>query len=250
MGGSLIIEKFQFPVALEIIATLAWAVSGAIVARSKNFDFTGVFIIAILSCTGGGLLRDGIFLQTIPAMLKQPQYLLLALFAATLISVFGGLWQRLRWWNELVNIIDAIGTPGFTLIGFQLAWFAGISFIGAIFVGLVNGVAGGILRDMLVGDEPRFLRAGQLFTPILLLALLFYIGMLYVHVNSITAAWVTIILAAAARGLVIRFNWQTSAVSEWTVDQTLSRKAANLRRSNWIHSGKHEDPEPQEVQKP
>jgi len=85
---SLMIEKFQFPVTLELIATLAWAVSGAIVARARSFDFTGVFIIALLSCTGGGLLRDGIFLQTIPAMLKQAQYLLLALLGAGLISMF------------------------------------------------------------------------------------------------------------------------------------------------------------------
>jgi uncharacterized membrane protein YeiH len=213
MVNNLRIEKFQFPVTLEIIATLAWAVSGAIVARARSFDFTGVFIIALLSCIGGGLIRDGIFLQTIPAMLKQAQYLLLALVAAGLISLFGGYWQRLDWWDVLVHMIDAVGTPAFTLIGFQLAYFAGINFLGALFVGLVNGVAGGILRDVLVGDVPRFFRPGQLSALILVLTLFLYVGMLVLQMNSDTAAWVAIFLAAIARWLVIRFNLHTRPVT-------------------------------------
>ena len=173
MIGTLDIEKFTFPLALEIIATLAWAVSGSIVARSKRFDFAGVFAMAILSCTGGGLIRDGIFLQTIPAMLKTPAYLLAAFLAAAVVSMFGRLWERLIWWDALVQMIDAVGTPAFTLIGFQLAYFAGVPFIGALFVGLINGVAGGILRDVLVRDIPRFFRPGQLFSMILILTLAF-----------------------------------------------------------------------------
>jgi uncharacterized membrane protein YeiH len=230
------IEKFQFPVTLEMIATLGWAVSGAIVARSKSFDFTGVFIIALVSCIGGGLIRDGIFLQTIPAMLKQVQYLLLAFLGAGVISFFGGYWQRLDWWEVLVNMIDGVGTPAFTLIGFQLAYFAGISFLGAFFVGLVNGIAGGILRDVLVGDVPRFFRPGQLSTLILVFTLLFYVGMLLFEVNSDTAAWIAILLSAIARWLVIRFNLQTSPVNQWKVEQTISELPASIssrRKAPW-----------------
>jgi len=237
--NNLRVENFQFPVNLEIIATLAWAVSGAIVARSKSFDFTGVFIIAFLSCTGGGLIRDGIFLQTIPALLHQAQYLLLALLGAGIISLFGGFWQRLVWWDVLVHGIDAVGTPAFTLIGFQLAYFAGISFLGAVFVGLVNGVAGGILRDVLVGDVPRFFRPGQLSALILIFALVLYIGLLVFQVDSDIAAWVAIILSAIARWLVIRFNLQTSPVNQWRVEQTLSELPANLGHGNWVPWRRH-----------
>jgi uncharacterized membrane protein YeiH len=233
MIENLLIERFQFPVTLEIIATLAWAVSGAIVARSKSFDFTGVFTIAVISCTGGGLLRDGIFLQTIPAMLKQAQYLLLALAAAGLIAIFGGLWQRLDWWDVLVNMIDAVGTPAYTLIGFQLAYFAGITFVGALFVGLVNGVAGGILRDVLVGDVPRFFRPGQLSALILVVTLFLYVGMLVLEVNSDAAAWIAIVVAAIARWLVIRYNLQTSPVNQWKIEQTLTDLPANLNNKGW-----------------
>jgi uncharacterized membrane protein YeiH len=242
-GSPIYIEKFQFPVALEVIATLAWALSGAIVARGRNFDFTGVLIIALISCTGGGLIRDGIFLQTIPAMLQYPQYLLLALASAGLISLFGGLWQRFAWWDTLVLMIDAVGTPGFTLIGFQLAFFAGISFWGALFVGLVNGIAGGILRDVLVGEIPRFFRPGQMFTMILIFTLIFYIAMLYLRVDSKAAAWVAIIASAVARWLVIRFNFQTSPVNQWKFDQKVSDLPGHFNRSGWAAGPKNKDPE-------
>jgi uncharacterized membrane protein YeiH len=154
-------ETFVFPPFLEITATIAWAVSGAIVARGRNFDFTGVFVIAVVSATGGGLIRDGVFLQRIPVMLTQPIYLLLPLAAAALISAFGRRWERFEVWDTLVNGIDALGTPAYALIGFQLSVLAGIPLLGAAFVGMVNGAAGGILRDMLVGDIPRFFRPGQ-----------------------------------------------------------------------------------------
>jgi uncharacterized membrane protein YeiH len=224
------IERFQFPLTLEIIATLAWAVSGAIVARTKDFDFTGVFIIAVLASTGGGLLRDGIFLQTIPAVMTQPYFLLLALLGALLVSLFGGQWERLDWWDVMVNLIDAIGTPAYALIGFQLSLLAGIPFVGALFVGLVNGAAGGILRDMLVGEVPRFLRPGQHSTLILIASLFLYVGLIGANVSSSGAAWIIIGLAAVARWLVIRFNWQTQPVSQWAAGEKITGLSAVAHR--------------------
>jgi uncharacterized membrane protein YeiH len=216
------IERFQFPLTLEVIATLAWAVSGAIVARTHDFDFTGVFVIAVLASTGGGLLRDGIFLQVIPAVMTQPYFLLLGLLGALLISLFGRQWERLDWWDVMVNMIDAIGTPAYALIGFQLSLLAGIPLVGALFIALVNGVAGGILRDVLVGEVPRFLRPGQHSTIILIAALFLYVGLIWARVDSNSAAWIVIGVAAVARWLVIRFNWQTQPVSQWAAGEKIT----------------------------
>jgi uncharacterized membrane protein YeiH len=202
-----------FPPFLEVIATIAWAVSGAIVARGRNFDFTGVFVIAVVSATGGGLIRDGVFLQRIPVMLTQPIYLVLPLAAAAVISVFGRRWERFEVWDTLVNGIDALGTPAYALIGFQLSVLAGVPLLGAAFVGMVNGAAGGILRDVLVGDIPRFFRPGQHSSLILIGSLVLYAGLLTADVESDRAAWVAIVVAAIARLLVIRFTWQTRPVA-------------------------------------
>lgn len=223
------VETFEFPLALEVIAVIAWAVSGAIVARGRNFDFTGVFVIAILSATGGGLLRDGIFLQRIPAMLSSPIYLLLPLAAAFLIAAFGRNWARFEVWDVLVNGIDSLGTPAFAIIGLQLSLIAGIPVLGAIFVAMVNGAAGGILRDILVGDVPRFFRPGQHSSLILISALALYLAFVGLGVASDQAAWLAILIAAIARLLVIRFNWQTRPVSEWDVERTLTSLPGHLR---------------------
>ena len=226
------VEPFVFPLALEVLATLAWAVSGAIVARGRNFDFMGVFVISVLSATGGGLIRDGVFLQRIPIMLTTPSYLLLPLAAALAISWFGRQWERFVVWDTLVNGIDALGTPAFALIGFQTSLLAGIPIVGAMFVGLINGVAGGILRDVSVGDVPRFFRPGQQSSMILIGALLLYGGLLTADVESDRAAWLAISAAAIARLLVIRFNWQTRPVSEWDIERTLTTLPEHFHYSN------------------
>jgi uncharacterized membrane protein YeiH len=220
------IEAFQFPLIMEILATIAWAVSGAIVARARGFDFMGVFVIAVIASTGGGMLRDGLFLQRTPVMLITPLYLIIAFLAMIVISLFGGLWARLPWWNRLVNVIDAFGTPAFTLLGFQLSLLAGIPFTGALFVGLINGVAGGILRDVLVGDVPQLFRPGQFNGTIAILATLIYYVLLMrvaIPISSDAAAWSALIFAAALRLLFIRRNWRSTPVSDWRMELTLAR---------------------------
>ena len=99
------IEEFQFPMVMEVMAVIAWTVSGAIVARARGFDFMGVFIIAVVASTGGGLLRDGLFLQHTPVVVTNPLYLVAPFVAMIVISLFGGLWGRLMWWDKLVSII-------------------------------------------------------------------------------------------------------------------------------------------------
>jgi uncharacterized membrane protein YeiH len=216
------ITEFQFPDSLAFLATVSWAVTGAIVARKRGFDFTGVFTLALISTTGGGLIRDGIFLQRTPVMLTEIQYIIIPFCVMVIISLFGSYWERLRWWDHIVNIIDAVGTPAYALIGFQLSLLAGIPVAGAMLVGLVNGVAGGVLRDILAGDVPQMFRPGQLYAGILIAGLLIYWGLLITNrISSDSAAWVAISLVAGTRWLVIHYNWQTFAVNEWQIEPAL-----------------------------
>lgn len=226
------VTPFQFPFVLEVMATIAWAVSGAIVARSRGLDFMGVFVISTIAATGGGLLRDGLFLQRTPVVVTTPLYLVVPFFAMIVISLFGGLWERLPLWDRLASTIDAIGTPAFALLGFQLSLLAGIPFIGALFVGLLNGVSGGVLRDVLVGDVPQFFRPGQLSGSVAIASVLLYV-LLLTHgaMNSDIAAWIAIIAAAIARWLVIRFNWQTQPVNEWHWERGLTKIPGHLSQS-------------------
>ena len=218
------VTTFQFPLFLEVFATITWAVSGAIVARARGFDFMGVLVISILASTGGGLRRDGLFLQRTPVMVTTPMYIIIPLGAMIVISLFGGLWEHLTWWDKLVNIIDAFGTPAFALLGFQLSFLAGIPFIGAVFVGLINGISGGVLRDVLVGDVPQIFRPGQLYGIIVITIIVFYWMLINSGLfSSDTAAWIAILVAFTLRLLVIKYKWQTQPVREVRLEQKLAR---------------------------
>ena len=182
---------FSVPPLFGYVATFTWAMSGAVVGIRKHFDVTGVFVIALLSSLGGGLIRDAVFLQRTPSMLTDPVYLLLVAAATVLMTVFTrGLARMLKreTAGKLVDLIDGIGIPAFAVVGMQLADDQGIPMIGVVFVGLVNGLAGGLLRDVVVRDVPALLRPGQFTSFSLLLACgLFLMLELYFGVNPAAA---------------------------------------------------------------
>ncbi|HKW01955.1 MAG TPA: TRIC cation channel family protein [Vicinamibacterales bacterium] len=209
-------EVFRVPLLFDYLAAFCWAMSGALVAVRRRFDITGVFVVALLSATGGGLMRDAIFLQRTPTLLTNPVYLPLIAAATLLVAVFTvplrkiGREDTLR---KFVDLIDAVGTPAFAVIGMQLAQDRGIPLFGVIFIGVVNGVAGGLLRDIVVRDVPTLLRPGQFISLTLLLACaVFLVLTLHYHVNPTPAAWVAVGGFVVVRILAVRFNWQSRPV--------------------------------------
>lgn len=209
-------SDFHVPFLFQHAATFVWAVSGAVVGIRKRFDITGVFVVALLSSAGGGLVRDAIFLQRTPMFLIDPIYLplvagatlLMTLFTATLTSVVQD--QTV---SKLVDLIDAVGTPAFAVVGMQLAQEHGIPLASVVFVGVANGVTGGLLRDVVVRDVPTLLRPGQFVSLTLLFACgLFLLLTIRLALNPTTAAWITVGTYFALRVVAVFFNWQTRPV--------------------------------------
>ena len=207
---------FQIPPAFDYLATLTWASSGALVGIRKHFDVVGIFVVALVSALGAGFLRDALFLQRTPVLLTDPVYLplialtviLFSLFSTPLTSVVKAATAQ-----KLIDIIDAIGIPIFAVIGMQLAEDRGIPVAGVIFVGVANGTAGGLLRDVLVRDVPAVLRPGQFVTLLLLLACVIFVSLKsYGRVTIPQAAWTAIGSFFVLRVLTIRFNWTTRSV--------------------------------------
>jgi uncharacterized membrane protein YeiH len=210
------ITDFRVPLLFDYAATFSWAVSGAVVAIRKRFDVTGVFVVALLSSTGAGLTRDAVFLQRTPALLTDPIYLPLVVAATLVMTLFTAVLTRVvaaDTIQKLVDIIDALGTPAFAVFGMQLAEDRGIPPFGIIFVGMVNGVAGGLLRDVVVRDVPALLRPGQFVSLMLLMACgLFQFLTTQYGMKPTPAAWVTVGGFFVFRLLAVRFNWQTRSV--------------------------------------
>jgi len=138
--------EFELPALFAYVATVAWAFSGALVAIRKRFDIVGVFVVALLSSTGGSLLRDTFFLRRDPVLLTDPVYLpliagttvLMGLFAAPLMRFLSRKVER-----KLVEVVDAVGIPCFAVVGMQLAAAHGIPLAGVLFVGIA------------IPDDPR-----------------------------------------------------------------------------------------------
>ena len=153
-------------VAFEILGTIAFAVSGAVVAISKKMDIFGVAILGMTTAVGGGILRDLILGITPPAAFQSPGYALTSIAVSML--VFLPPVRRLLHWNEKLYdtallLFDAIGLGIFTVIGVQTAYIATgeLNAFLAIFVGVVTGCGGGVMRDVFAGspDHRRDQRA-------------------------------------------------------------------------------------------
>ena len=209
---------FQVPVLFDYVATFTWAVSGAIVAIRKRLDITGVFVVCLLAALGGGLLRDAAFLNRTPVALVNPMYLTLVFSATIVTAVFARYLRKLiapSAVGKIVDYIDALGTPAFAVFGMQLADNAGLPLVAVLFVGVSNGVAGGVLRDVVVRDIPTLMRPGQYQSITLFVACGLYRRLtLQAGLSPTQAAWITVAAFFVVRVLTIRFNWQTRAVWE------------------------------------
>jgi uncharacterized membrane protein YeiH len=211
-------SAFQVPILFDYAATFTWAVSGAVVAIRRRLDITGVFVLALLAALGGGLLRDTLFLNRAPVALINPMYLTLV-FCATIITSVSARYLRKfigpTTVGKIVDYIDALGTPAFAVFGMQLADNAGLPLVAVVFVGVCNGVAGGVLRDVVVRDIPTLMRPGQYQSITLFAACGLYLLLtLQAALPPTHAAWITIGAFFVARVLTIHFNWRTRAVWE------------------------------------
>lgn len=155
------LEKYMF--VLEIIGTIAFASSGAMVGIKKQMDLLGVCVLGMTTAVGGGMIRDLILGVTPPVMFQNPTYALLAIAFSILVFgsmyFFQGKWKRSRFYeiyDKLMMVFDSLGLGLFTVVGVTAAVNIGYETTGflQIFVGVLTGVGGGVLRDIMAGDMP------------------------------------------------------------------------------------------------
>ena len=144
-------ETFLF--LLELAGTVAFAVSGAVLGIEKHMDIFGVGLLGITTAVGGGILRDLVVGLTPPSAFQDPIYL----FFPFVRRIIG---RSKRVFDALMLIMDAAGLGIFTITGMNTATtLAGCTDpLLLVFVGLLTGTGGGVLRDILAGDMPYILR--------------------------------------------------------------------------------------------
>ncbi|MFM9108502.1 MAG: trimeric intracellular cation channel family protein [Chloroflexota bacterium] len=205
---------YTLPIWFDYVATLLWATSGALFAARRGYDITGITFFSILACTGGGVIRDGIFLNNGPAaILTSPMYIVVPLIVSGIIWIAGARISAIAGDPTLNTLIDAIGTGGFALYGLQLALLAKVSVPGALLVGVMNGIGGGLLRDVVANRVPQVVQPGGFYALAALgCCLTFYALVQFLRIDATPAAMIAMAVMVAIRVGALHFNLQTAAV--------------------------------------
>ncbi len=178
------------------------AISGALAAGRKNLDPIGVLVMALVTGTGGGTIRD-LLLSRRVFWIADTDYLLVCLVAAVLT------WFWVKFYhppNRVLIYADAVGLALFGVAGAQVAEQLGEPGIVMVVMGCLTGTAGGLLRDVLCAEIPLIFRKSELYVTACIAGLLVYVGLRRVGVDLSTAGAVTAVVILAARLASIKWR--------------------------------------------
>lgn len=145
----------------ECIGTISFAISGAMEGIRHKMDLFGVMMLGLITAAGGGVLRDLVIGRTPPQVFRNPTWAIVALLVALLVFLlikrFGSGTSRFSKPLELLNLVaDTAGLAAFTVLGIESAGEGNGALL--LFVGMITGVGGGVMRDVLAGTVPSIFK--------------------------------------------------------------------------------------------
>lgn len=191
--------------ALELAAIFCGALSGGLAAVRKNFDFFAVLLLAWAAGLGGGILRDVLIGAVPPVGISDWRFVTATLLSGLAIYFFHPRLQRMR---RAVIVLDAGALAIFVVIGAQKGLELGAGPLAAVFVGLLTGIGGGLLRDLLVDEVPLVLRERELYAVPALLGAAGTVGLDQVGALGDVTRVVLVLLIFGLRLVALRQRWQ------------------------------------------
>jgi len=143
-------------VALDLCGTFAFALSGALAGIRRELDLFGVLVLSVAAATFGGITRDLLIGAVPPAALQDWRYLAASLLAGLIVFIWPSVISKRR---DPVLLMDAFGLAFFAVSGTEKALAYGLSPVMAALLGMVTGIGGGVVRDLLVTEIPVVLRS-------------------------------------------------------------------------------------------
>ncbi|WHY88178.1 trimeric intracellular cation channel family protein [Neobacillus novalis] len=187
---------------LSMIGTIAFAVSGAIVAMEEEYDIFGVYILGIVTAFGGGAFRNLLIGVPVSALWEQGLFFQIALLSITAVFLFPS--NLLKHWQKWGNLFDAIGLAAFAIQGAMYAANMNHPLSAVIVAAVLTGSGGGIIRDLLAGRKPIVLRS-EIYGVWAILA-----GLL-IGLNIATKPWelyTLFMLVTSLRVLSYTYDWK------------------------------------------
>ena len=189
-------------ISLQLVGIAAFAVSGALVAGERQMDWFGVMVLGIMVAVGGGTLRD-VLLDVPVFWILAPWYVLMAAGCALAAIPLARWAHRVR---RPVAIADAIGLAVFVALGTRKALEVGSTGLIAVIMGVLTGIAGGILRDVLANRTPIILRK-EVYALAALSGASLYVVSDGLGVAAGVNLWMSIGVALIIRLLAIVYDW-------------------------------------------
>lgn len=188
---------------LELLGVAVFAVSGALAAGRKSLDLLGVVVIAVVTAIGGGTLRD-VLLDRHPIFwIENPLYLIVILIATALTLVYTQFRQPPK---KALLIADAFGLALFAISGAQLAEQATLPNIIVVLMGTITGVAGGVIRDVLLVEIPLILRRGNIYATAAIAGIILYLVLQQLGVDRSLASLMGMATIATLRLIAIAWG--------------------------------------------
>ena len=203
---------------LEILGTIAFSISGAIEAMKKEMDMLGVIVLGLVTAVGGGIFRDIIIGKLPPSAFQDARNPLIAIGAAFTAFVIGAILSRRKQnrhstiWNHVLLVSDAIGLGAFTVLGIRnVQEQTGYEdFAMLLFVGVVTGVGGGIIRDIFAGNVPYIFRK-HVYATASIAGAVSYLLLEKTGYPEL-AAIISVIIVLVLRLLAAKFQWNLPRV--------------------------------------
>jgi uncharacterized membrane protein YeiH len=193
--------------ALELAATIAFTLSGVMVAARSRLDAVGVYAVAFLAAFGGGTLRDLLLDQRPFFWVRHVEYLWGVLALATAAMLF----MRRRHFEpteRAIQVPDALGLGLFAAIGVDLATRAGMPALVAVLMGVVTGVFGGVLRDIVCNEIPTAFRDHRPYALCAFAGGWVYLGLAALAAPEWLALGATVAISAGLRLLALWRDWR------------------------------------------
>lgn len=188
---------------LDILGTMAFAVSGALTAMNRKMDPFGVFIIAFVTAVGGGTLRDVLIGRTPVGWMLNLNYVYVIILGFVLALIFRKKLDRFR---TSMFLFDTIGLGVFTLIGLEKGLEKGLEPVICIALGTMTACFGGVIRDILSNEIPVIFRK-EIYATICIIGGIFFFILKHLEIPQDVLYLTTSMIIIAIRLMAVIFRW-------------------------------------------
>jgi uncharacterized membrane protein YeiH len=189
---------------IYLVAITAEAMSGAIMGMRRGMDLFGICLLGTVTALGGGTARDVLLGHYPLGWIANPEYLAFTIGAAIVTAVIARHLHHLR---MIFLLVDGLGLVAFTVIGCDVAMSMNTHPAIVVVAGLVTGIFGGLMRDVLCTQVPMVLQR-ELYATVALFAGALYVGLLWLGVNNELASLAALAAGFLFRVLAMTFRWK------------------------------------------